>query len=384
MDKVIYLDNAATTFPKPESVYTTMDEANRNYAVNSGRGSYKLAKLATKIIDDTKKSILKLANAKDTAKIIFSPSITISFNQILNGLNIPANSTIYVSPYEHNAVARTINYISKKNKHIIKELPINEQTLEIDLDKMKYMFSKERPSCVCATYVSNVTGYILPVSEIFRESKKYNAITVLDAAQALGLIKMNLKEFDADFVAFAGHKTLYGPFGIAGIIDNSNIELSEFIVGGTGSDSLNLDMPQTSPYKYESASPNIVAIAGLKAALEFIDVEKIYNHEKMLTNYLIEQLLKYKKVKMYLPHNLDNHISIVSFNIEGYKSEDVGMILDEDYNIAVRTGYHCAPFIHKYLKDQQELGTVRIGLGYFNTFKDIDILVKAIQDVMCN
>jgi len=382
MNKLIYLDNAATTFPKPESVYKIMDEANRNYAVNAGRGSYKLAKMATKIIDDTKKSILKLVNANDSAKVIFSPSVTIAINQILNGLNFSKDSIIYVSPYEHNAVARTLNIISNRNKLLIRELPINETTYEIDIDKMKYMFSKEPPKCVCSTYVSNVTGYILPVKEIFREAKKFDAITVLDAAQAVGLIDMNLKDIDVDFAVFAGHKTLYGPFGIAGFIDNNNVYLKEFIVGGTGSDSLNLDMPQNSPNKYESASPNIVAISGLNAAIEFLNVDNIYKHEKMLTEYLIKELRKIDKVKMFLPQNLNNHISIVSFVVEGYKSDSIGMLLDEDYNIAVRTGYHCASYIHKYLKDGSTLGTVRVGLSYFNTKEDIDEFIFAIREIL--
>ncbi|MBP1925266.1 cysteine desulfurase family protein [Sedimentibacter acidaminivorans] len=382
MSDVIYLDNAATTFPKPENVYNAMDEANRNYCVNAGRSSYKLAKKATEIIEDTKKLLLKLVNAKNSANVVFSPSVTISLNQILNGLDFVNNSTVYVSPYEHNAVARPLNLISKKNSINIRELPLNENTLEIDIERMKYMFAKEHPACVCSTFVSNVTGYILPIDEIFREAKKYNAVTVLDAAQAIGLIDINLEKLDIDFLAFAGHKTLYGPFGIAGFIDNSSIYLKEFIVGGTGSDSLNLDMPKNSPNKYEYASPNIVAIAGLKAALDYIDVDKIHSHERLLTDYLIKGLEDIKGIKIYLPHNLINHISIVSFVVDGYKSEDIGMILDEDFNIAVRTGYHCAPFIHKYLKDEFSLGTVRVGLSYFNSKEDVRNLINAINDIL--
>lgn len=178
------------------------------------------------------------------------------------------------------------------------------------------------------------------------------------------------------------HKTLYGPFGIAGFIDNSGIDLKEFIVGGTGSDSLNLDMPQGKPNRYEYASPNIVAIAGLKAALDVINIDEIYKQEKHLTNYLIAQLSKINGIKLFLPKNLDYHISIVSFAVEGYKSEDIGMLLDEDFNIAVRTGYHCAPYIHKYLKDETSLGTVRVGLSYFNSKEDIDALINALDDIV--
>lgn len=381
MDKVIYLDNAATTFPKPNSVYDIMDDVNRNYAVNSGRGSYMLARKASLLIEETKEKILKLINADFNSKVIFSPSITISINQVLNGLDFKSGSIIYISPYDHNAVARTLNLLQKRKNIRVRELPVNELTCEIDIDRMKYLFTKEPPNCVCSTFISNVTGYILPINDIFSEAKKYGAITVLDAAQSMGLLQMELKNLNADFVAFAGHKTLYGPFGVGGFIYNCNIKLNEFIVGGTGSDSLNLEMPNNIPNKYESASPNIIAIAGLNKAIDFVKYNNIYDEEKTLTNYLIQELGKISTVKMYLPSNLDKHISIVSFNVEGYKSEDVGLILDEDFSIAVRTGYHCSPFIHKYLKDEVYLGTVRASLSYFNSKEDIDLLAKAIKEL---
>jgi cysteine desulfurase family protein len=378
---MIYLDNAATTFPKPEEVYLEMDKANRNYAVNAGRGSYRLAQYASKVIDETRLEIVKLLHGNENTSVVLVPSVTIALNQIFHGIRFAAGDIVYVSPFDHNAVARTLHLISKKRGIIIKELPIKEETLEIDLDKLRYLFSKERPKCVCVTHVSNVTGYILPVEDLLSEAKEYGAITVLDASQSLGLIEVNVNKLKADFIAFAGHKTLYGPFGVAGFIINGTEKLEEFIVGGTGSDSLNLDMPQRIPNKYEAASPNIVAIAGLNAALKWLNVSEIYEHEKFLSSYLIEQLQKISNIKLYLPNNKKNHISIVSFNIGGYKAEDVGVILDEDFDIAVRTGYHCAPFIHKYLKDTEFLGSVRVGLGRFSTKEDVDALIGAIQEL---
>lgn len=378
---MIYLDNAATTFPKPEAVYQSMDYINRNLALNAGRGAYNAAKKVSEIIDDTRNALKKLVNADSNAISVFTPSVTIALNQILMGLDLKNGDIVYASPYEHNAVARTLHLLVKEKGIIVKELPINQETLEIDIDKMKYVLAKDKPKCVCSTYVSNVTGYILPIDEIFTEARKNNAVTVLDAAQAVGLIEMDLQKLKVDFMAFAGHKTLYGPFGIAGFIINSNTNLKEVIVGGTGSDSLNLEMPQYIPNKFEPASTNIVAISGLKAALEWIDVESIYTHEKELTSYLVSKLTDIDGVKLYLPKNLDKHISIVSFNIDGYKSEEIGMILDEDFDIAVRTGYHCAPFIHKYLKDEEYFGTVRVSLGKFNEIKEIDTLINAIEEI---
>jgi len=375
---MIYLDNAATTFPKPEKVYLEMDNANRNYAVNAGRGSYKLAQYASRVIEETKAEIIKLVNGNSGTSVVLVPSVTIAINQIMNGMHFVAGDIVYVSPYEHNAVARTLHLLSKRKGIVVKEMPIKEGTLEIDLDKMKYLYSKDMPRCVCVTHVSNVTGYILPVEDIMNESKKYNATTLLDASQSMGLLDIDLKKIKADFVAFAGHKTLYGPLGIGGFIINCQEVLDEFIVGGTGSNSLNLDMPQRYPAKYEAASTNIVAVAGLNAAVRWLDISDIQKHEKFLTRYLVKRLGDIDKVKMYLPMS-ENHISIVSINIEGCRAEDVATILDQDFDIAVRAGYHCAPYIHKYLNNKEFMGTVRIGIGKFNNEKEIDTLIDSIR-----
>ena len=382
MEQLIYLDNAATTFPKPEAVYVAMDEVNRNYAVNAGRGAYDRARYASGLIADTKKALRNLVYAESNVPVVFCPSVTVALNQIINGIELRENSFVYDSPYEHNAVARTLNYIAKSKGVILRELPMDDATGDIEVAKLPYVFSKENPSAVFCTHISNVTGYILPVEEIFNESKKYGCVNVLDSAQALGLIEYDVrKKMNVDIIAFTGHKSLYSSFGIGGFINLSHVPLKEFIVGGTGSDSLNLDMPQGDETKYESSSSNIVAIAGLKAALEVLNVREIYEHEKRLTDYLVEKLNGLQNVKLFVPSNKERHIGIVSLAVEGYKSDDVGMILDEDYNIAVRTGYHCAPFIHAHLKDEKYLGTVRIGLSKFNTIEDINQLINALDSL---
>lgn len=378
---MIYLDNAATTFPKPESVYVAMDKINRAGAVNAGRGSYKLAQSASRLISDLKTRLRLLVHVDASTAVVLSPSITIAMNQIVNGLGLRQNAVVYVSPYEHNAVARSLYDLSKRQKLIIKELPLDD-SLEIDIEKMKYEFSKDKPEAVFCTHVSNVTGYILPVEEIFRESKKHGSINVLDSAQSLGLIEVRADLMDVDLIGFAGHKTLYGPFGIGGFINVSAVPLNTFITGGTGSDSLNLEMPLGNEARYESSSPNIVAIAGLNAALECLDQKVNFNQEYEMTSYLIEQLGSIREVKIFLPSNLEKHVGIVSILIEGFNSEDIGTILDEDFDIAVRTGYHCAPYIHKYLKDASSLGTVRIGISQFTTKDEIDILIKALKEIV--
>lgn len=376
---MIYLDNAATTFPKSESVYRALDDANRNCAFNAGRGSYAKARLATELIDRTKKQIKELVNASSSCSVAFTPSITIAINQILQGIDFRNGDNVYFSSYEHNAVARTLHLIHNRVNINLIEIPINEKTLEIDIEKLKYEFSVNPPRCVCCTHISNVTGYVLPVGEIFECARRYGAITVLDTAQSLGVEKVDLAQMNVTFLAFAGHKSLYGPLGIGGFITNGKVKLDELMAGGTGSNSLILDMPAESPDRYEFASTNIVAVAGLSQALTEIDYGNLLYEDKLLKK-LIEGLSKIEDVELYIPDS-KSHRNIVSFNLKKYKSQDLGMILDDDFGIAVRTGYHCAPFIHKWLKDDKNLGTVRVGIGKFNTEDDIDTLLDAVREI---
>ncbi len=375
---MIYLDNAATTFPKPESVYKAMDEANRELAFNAGRGSYSKAREATALLDDTKERLRALVSAEVGTPVVFAPSITIALNQVLQGYDWPENAIVYVSPYEHNAVARTMHQLEKSGKVRLRFLPVEENTLEIDIDQMKYQFIQEKPDAIVCTHISNVVGYILPVKEIFAEGKKYNCFTVLDTAQSLGLIPVDSRTLNADIIAFAGHKTLYGPLGIGGFINVGNVPLDSYVTGGTGSDSLNLEMPNGTESKYEAASTNIVAVAGLNAALNVLDLKSNYAHEKEIGDYLAKALTDLHIVKLLLPNDLEHHIGVFSFVVDGYASDDVGSILDEEYDIAVRTGYHCAPWIHDVIKSKQTNGTIRVGLSQFTKKEDVDLLVEAL------
>ncbi len=377
---MIYLDNAATTFPKPERVYTALETANRELSFNAGRGSYKAARAASAIIDDTKNRLLSLFHATGYADIVFTPSVTHALNQVLNGLDLTGNSVIYVSPYEHNAVARTVYQLSVNSGASVKMLPLTKD-LQIDLEKAKYQFSINSPSVVILNALSNVTGYILPVAEIFLMAKEYGAITVLDAAQAAGLIDLDTPALNADVLCFAGHKTLMGPFGIGGFLIKHGITLKKVLTGGTGSASLTLDMPEEAPGRYEASSTNVVAIAGLNASLKGLDINEHRKTLRELTEYLLEALNGIPSVNLMGTFDTDKTLGIVSFVVEGYQSDEVGIILDDEYDIAVRTGYHCAPYIHDYLGDKPYHGTIRIGIGQFNTKEDIDALISAIKSL---
>ena len=380
---MIYLDNAATTYPKPEEVYKAMDFVNRNLAMNPGRGGYSKAKEAENIIDETRNKLLKLAGGSDDYNVILTPSATIALNEVIMGLSFREGENVYVSAFEHNAVMRTLYAAEKIYGFNIVELPLNED-LTIDIEKTKYMFSKDIPGKVFACHVSNVTGYVLPVNEVANLAKEYEATVVVDASQSLGLVPMDLKQAHIDYMIFAGHKTLYGPLGIGGFFIKCGNNLKKYISGGTGTDSLNLEMPDKGIKGYEPASFNVVAAAGLNAALDEIKdneaVETLFLREKELGNYLVKELKKIHNVKLYVTGEV-NCVGIVPFNIEGYKASETGMVLDEDYDVAVRTGYHCAPLIHKYLKDTDYLGVVRASIGRFTTKEEIDDFVKAVRDI---
>lgn len=383
MKKTIYLDNAATTFPKPDVVYDAVDYINRNLAVNSGRGSYSLSRKASKIINETREEVANLVGVENSNKVIFTSSATAAINQILNGINFENINNIYVSPFEHNAIMRTLHQLKKKVGFNINIIPFNPETLELDKKKLKIMIANEQADMILISHVSNVTGLILPIKEIFEISKNDSTITLIDASQSLGVVPIDFKNYD--FLVFAGHKTLYGPFGIAGFIKNTNVELNSVLVGGTGSDSTNLEMPSEMPYKYEAGSYNIQAISGLREAIRWIksnEIDKVFDREKKLTKLLVNELSDIEEIKLYIPKDEENHIGIVSLTIEGFDATEFADILDDEFDIAVRAGHHCAPLIGEFLGGQAQEGVLRISLGYFNTENDIATLKDAIIDIV--
>lgn len=375
---MIYLDNAATTYPKPEVVYKELDKANRN-AFNTGRGSYKVAHEASTIKENVRNKILKLNNINN-ANVVFTNSATTALNDLIFGIKLNQGDCVYVSPFEHNSIIRPLEELKKERKIIVKVLPFNKETWQLDIEKTKDLFVLNKPVAVFISQISNVTGYILPYNEIFDLSSEYNAINVLDASQGYGVVKIDDYR-NINYIVFAGHKSLYASFGIAGYIKLKNDELHPRIFGGTGSDTMNPNMPKSFPDGYEAGSPNIVAISSLNVSIDWLNQTNIYIHEKKLTDYLINNLLKLKNMHVYVPKEIANIFGVVSFSVKDYISEDIGKILDEEFDICVRTGFHCAPLIHEFINSVENGGTVRIGLSYFNTQKDIDTLINAIKSL---
>lgn len=281
MGNTAYFNNAATSYPKPEVVYTFMDKYYREYGMNAGRSGNITG---NRLISETRSLLLEMFHCPNK-KVVLVPSATEAINIILQGLALSDNFNIYISPFEHNAVLRTINYLKLKNNLNTFTLPVDREALSFDLEKIKYQFSEAKPNLVVISHASNVCGVIAPIQDICTLSKQHDAINLIDMSQTAGLIDTDLSPGIYDFAVFAGHKTLYGPFGIAGFICNSNAKLDPLIYGGTGVDSANKDMPSTIPEKYEAGSQNILAIAGLNAALKWIKetgIQNIYQKEKAI------------------------------------------------------------------------------------------------------
>lgn len=388
---MIYLDNAATTYPKPEEVYEKMDMLTREMSVNAGRGSYELARKATDVINGTRAKLADFFGAEDVNDVVFASSATEAANRVLLGYDFKENMTVYVSPYEHNAVMRTLEAVRKKTGIQIKLLATDNKGY-LDIEEIEYQFMCDEPDFVCINMASNVTGYILPFDKIAHMAKEYEAVVFADAAQAAGNIKINLKETDIDIIIFAGHKSLYGLFGVGGFATNSRIferdkKLNPVIFGGNGEDSLNLGLPETGISKYEVGSLNVPAIGALKCGIDSIksDFNEIRQHEDKMFRYLLEEIEKMDGIIIFqkpeTEEEFENHIAVISTAFEKYASDDAGTILDGEYNIAVRTGYHCAPLVHDVIGSKKYGGTIRISIGRYTTKEDIDRLVSAFEDM---
>ena len=371
-----YFDNAATTYPKPNEVYEALDYANRNLAFNAGRGNYDVAKRCCDIIKNTREKLAKINNV-DYRNVTFMSSATEALNLIISGIEFNEGDYVYYSPFKHNSIIRPLFHVADMKKINLKIIPFNEKTLELDADTTQNEFALCPPKAVFLSHVSNVVGNILPYELIFELSKKYNSINVLDCAQSYGIVNPNI--INTDFIVFAGHKSLYASFGVAGFINVNNIKLNIVKSGGNGSDSLNKNMPSSYYERYESGTPNIVAIYSLNVSLDWLLNNNIHNHELKLVEYFIDKIQDNKKIILHTIEDQKAKTGIISFNVIGYKASEVGEILSDEFGICLRTGYHCSPLIHDLLNTHEFGGTVRLSFGAFNTFDEVDLLVEALE-----
>ena len=377
-----YLDNAATTFPKPECVYAAQDRINRTLSVNAGRGSYRASHEAATILSDCRRGMAALAGCGED-HLVFAPSATVAMNQIILGLPWNPYKAVYVSPYEHNAVIRPLHRICKAHGLELKVLAAAEDG-SLDLAQIAVQFAKQPPNYVFLTHISNVTGYILPVRDVADMAHAHGAAVIADCSQSMGLLDARLDALGADFLVFAGHKTLYAPLGIGGWACKSVEMLEPVLCGGTGSDSLNPEMPEEMPLRFEAASPNLPAIASLLEAIKWraaLPAGALEARERALTERLVAGLSRNRNIRLYRTKDAQAHIGVVSFNHRDFMADELGMILDRDFDIAVRAGYHCAPLIHGLLDTVPKRGTVRASVSYFTEEADVDALVDALREL---
>jgi selenocysteine lyase/cysteine desulfurase len=253
--------------------------------------------------------------------------------------------------------------------------------MTFDLDALKESFDKNKPKLVVVNHGSNVCGVVAPMEQISLLAKRYDALVLVDAAQTLGVLDIDMEKLQIDFLVFAGHKSLLGPIGIGGIAINSRVHLKPFIYGGTGSESESEDMPVDYPERLEAGSPNIVAIAGLYAGIEHVRQNAhLKCHERQLFCELINVLSKYPEIKVYASSCAERRLSVLSCTVAGYTPVEFATVLDQHFGIAVRAGLHCAPRAHQFL-GTAPLGTVRFSLGPYNTDADIDALSKALEQL---
>lgn len=378
---LVYLDNAATTFPKPEVVYKAMDDFYRNFGGNAGRGANPLARRAAALVDETRSMLQAWLNAPE---VIFVPSATIALNVAILGARLRPGDIVYVTPFEHNSVSRPLEYLRQRVGIEIQMLPFDRATLECKLDEVESLFKLEPPAMVCVTQVSNVFGITLPVDAIMTLAKKVapTAITLVDGAQAAGLKLVDMSLIDG--LIFSGHKSLYGPYGVAGIAFGRDWRPEPLVYGGTGTQSESLEMPQYGPSRLEAGSHNISAIAGLNASLKWLNGtgrEAINAHTQALIRELIDALSGLSGVRVYTPKKSDTPAGILSFTVDGVSAQSVETALGAQ-NIAVRAGLHCAPWAHEFVGTLKRGGTVRVSVGNFNSEQDGDHLAQELNMII--
>ena len=313
--------------------------------------------------------------------MIFTPTATIALNMIIQGVIASGAKSIFISPFEHNAVTRVLHHFEQLGQITVSELAVS-QSLEYDLTRIRYQFDANRPDFVIVSHASNVIGLVAPVEDIFALAKEYGAITLVDLAQTAGLVDMDAGLETVDYAVFAGHKTLLGPTGISGFMMKPTAKLPPILFGGTGYDSANQNMPDSLPEKYEMGTLNIAGVAGLNAALNWIKgktAKELYFKESQNRQTLLSILEKYEYLKVIGNVEGRKYVGIVSCLLEGISSDSAGMVFAER-GIAVRTGLQCAPLAHRFLRTYPA-GTIRFSVSALTSDLDFQELDSALRDI---
>lgn len=375
---MIYLDNAATTFPKPPEVYEEVLNCMKNYCANPGRGSHDMAIRSALKIMETRDLICELFNIPSPFNLIFTSNATEALNIAIKGA-LKKGDHVISTVIEHNSVLRPLKAMNKIGVEITlvavdKEGYINPLDIKGEI--------KDNTKMIIINHASNVLGSVQDIETIGKIAKENGIIFMVDGSQSAGVIPIDVESSHIDLLAFPGHKGLLGPQGTGGLFIRDGIKLENFKEGGTGSNSHFMTQPDFMPDKFESGTLNTPGIAGLCEGLKFIKkigIDNIHKAEKELMNQLLEEFRKLPYIKLYGSDSTKEKSALISFNIDGIDASIVGEELNEN-GIAVRTGYHCTPLIHELIGTEY-VGTVRVSPGYFNISKDIEALLEIVKKI---
>lgn len=375
---MIYLDNAATTFPKPASVSKAVAQALTKYGANPGRSGHKMSLEASEEVYKCRKVISDFFNAEGPECIVFTLNCTQSTNMVIKGL-LKENDHVVISCLEHNAITRPL-YALEKNGVTFTEATVYPGDNDATLNSFRESIT-EKTKLIACMHASNVCGARLPIERIASLAHVYKIPILVDAAQSAGVLPIDMKESQIDYLCISGHKGLYGPMGTGILITSKGKDLSTIIEGGTGTNSISYLQPETMPDKFESGTPNVAGIVGLRAGVEFVSkrgIENISRYEHSLIEFLYDELKKIDGIEMYMPKPTHKYfVPLISFNFKNKDSEVIAALLDK-HGICVRAGLHCTPSAHKFL-GTVERGTVRVCPSVFTTENEIKFLIKVLK-----
>lgn len=381
MKSLIFLDNAATSFPKPPEVYAFMDHFYRNFGVNPGRSGYDLCLETGAMVEKTRKMLARFFNHRDPDRVCFSYNSTDALNLIVFGMLKEGDHAV-TTTLEHNSVLRPLFHLSQGGGVEVDYVPFDGRGF-VDPDDFPKKF-KKNTRLVIVNHASNVIGTVQPIREIGRRCRDRGIPFAVDVSQSAGKVPIDMEEDCLDVIAFTGHKSLLGPTGIGGLVVREDIEIRHTRAGGTGVRSAQRTHLEEYPYRLEYGTLNVLGIAGLHAGLQWLEEKSpaaIHREEMRLTTLLRDGLQDIDGVTLYSQENLSDHISVFLFNVNGLEALNTSTLLDVDYNIASRSGLHCAPLVHEQLGTDKIGGAVRFGIGPFNTEEDIHTAIRAVRDI---
>jgi cysteine desulfurase family protein len=378
---MIYLDNSATSYPKPEEVYAFMDSFYRSHGVSPGRSGADLSREAGELVDDTRKLLTELFNGGDPDRLCFSANATDALNLVISGL-LEAGDHVITTNLEHNSVLRPLHHMQLYGGVEVEHVPFDASGL-VDPDEFKRRF-KSNTRLVVVTHASNAIGTIQPVKAIGAHCREAGIPFVVDASQSAGLVPIDIEEQNVDVVVFTGHKALMGPMGIGGLYVREGIEIKFSRAGGTGVRSASRTHLPEFPYRLEYGTINLPGVAGLNAGVKWVQSQGLSilrEHEVALCALLRDGVREIPGVTTYCQDDLSNHIGVLLFNINGFEAGATGPLFDVDHELVCRTGLHCAPLTHEQLGTAATGGAIRFSFGPFNTVEHVESAIAAVADI---